>query len=125
MAKKINQETKAAVLAALLAGQGVNEIATQYRIDKATVSRWKKAIPGDQLQQIATKKAEDFGDLLAGYLRETLTTLKAQAIYFRNETWLSKQPAAEVAVLHGVQADKAVRLLEAIERANSEEQQVI
>lgn len=120
MAKACSPETKAAVLAALLAGQGVNEVATQYHIDKATVSRWKKTIPSEQLQQVATKKAEDFGDLLANYLRETLTTLTAQAVYFRDETWLSKQPAADVAVLHGVQTDKAIRLLEAIERANAE-----
>lgn len=118
--KQHSDATKAAVIAALLAGQGVTEVATHYNVDKSLVSRWKAGITPEQRQRIATKKQADFGDLLATYLQETLATLTAQAVFFRNETWLNKQPAADVAVLHGVCADKAIRLLEAIERANAE-----
>lgn len=112
-------DVRASVMAALLAGQGVSEVAEQFKVSKATVSRIKSSISPDRLKQLETKKAEDFGQLLSEYLRETITTLAAQARYFRNETWLAKQPAADVAVLHGVQCDKAIRLLEAIERANT------
>ncbi len=111
-------EVQAAVMAALLAGQGVCEVAEQFKIDKSVVSRIKGKIPNDKLQQLATKKGEDFESLIETYLREVLITLSAQARFFRNETWLSKQPAAELATLHGVQADKAFRLFEAIERAH-------
>jgi transposase len=111
-------DVRAAVMAALLAGQGVSEVAEQFKVSKATVSRIKASISPDRLKQLETKKEEDFGALLSGYLHETIITLTEQARYFRNETWLAKQPAAEVAVLHGVQADKAFRLLEAIEQAN-------
>lgn len=112
-------DVRASVMAALLAGQGVSEVAEQFQVSKATVSRIKASIAPDLLKQLETKKQEDFGDLLADYLRETITTLSAQARHFRNETWLLRQPAADLAVLHGVQTDKALRLLEAIERANA------
>lgn len=113
-----SKETKAAVLAALLAGQGVGEVAKEYKIPKQTVSRWQSELSPDQLGQIGTKRAEVIEELLATYLRETLTTLIAQSRFFRNEKWLTTQPASDLAVLHGVQTDKAIRLLEAIERAN-------
>jgi hypothetical protein len=111
-------EVQAAVMAALLAGQGVCEVAEQFKIDKSVVSRIKGRIPRDKLQQLATKKGEDFESLIETYLREILITLATQAKFFRNETWMEKQPAAELATLHGVQADKAFRLFEAIEQAH-------
>ena len=107
-------------MAALLAGQGVCEVATQFNLDKSIVSRIKASIAPDQLQRLATKKEMDFGTLLAGYLEETIITLREQAKFFRNEEWLSGQSAADLGLLHGIQCDKAIRLLEAIERANSQ-----
>jgi hypothetical protein len=119
--KQLNDDVRAAVMAALLAGQGVCEIAKQFNLSKSTVSEMKKDINPEHFEHLRTKKEEDFGALLKDYLRETIITLRAQAIFFRDETWLKQQPASEVAVLHGVQADKGIRLLEAIERANSVE----
>jgi transposase-like protein len=37
-------ETKAAVMAALLEGQSVPSVAKEYDIPKGTVSNWKKAV---------------------------------------------------------------------------------
>jgi transposase-like protein len=37
-------ETKAAVMAALLEGQSVSSVAKEYDISKVTVSNWKKAV---------------------------------------------------------------------------------
>jgi len=108
-------------MAALLAGQGVCEVAREMKVSEATVSRIKARIPTHQLKELERKKGEDFGDLLVDYLRETIVTLREQAKFFRTQKWLESQSASEAAVLHGVQADKALRLLEAIERANSEE----
>jgi hypothetical protein len=54
------------------------------------------------------------------YLNEALETLAAQQIFFRNPEWLAKQPASDLAVLHGVSADKVIRILEAAENARSE-----
>jgi transcriptional regulator with XRE-family HTH domain len=116
--KQLTDDVRAAVISALLVGQGVAEVAQQFKLSKSTVSELKKGIAPEHFEQLRTKKEEDFGALLAGYLRETITTLSAQARFFRNEKWLQKQSASELAVLHGVCADKAIRLLEAIERAN-------
>lgn len=116
--KPKDDQTRAAILAALMAGQGVTEVSKAFQVSKATVSRLKASLSNENLKLLETKKQNDFGELLAEYLRETLVTLTAQARVFRDENWLKQQPAGELAVLHGVQTDKAIRLLEAIERAN-------
>lgn len=117
--KKHSDEVQAQVMAALLAGQGVSEVATQYKLDKSIVSRLKSRIPADKLQQVATKKGEEIESLLFGYLTETLTTLKEQAVIAREREYVIKQPAGELAVLHGVMADKSIRLLEALHQASA------
>ncbi len=114
MRHNYSEETKAAVMAALLSGQSVGQVAREYHIPKGTVSGWKKvAIPND-----ATQK-KDIGVLLLAYLETNLETLRAQAEHFRDFKWLTKQNAADLAVLHGVMTDKAIRLLEAMSNANS------
>jgi hypothetical protein len=44
-----------------------------------------------------------------------LETLEAQARAFRDPAYLARQPAGELAVLHGVLADKLIRILSAFE----------
>lgn len=105
-------------MAALLAGQGVSEVAKEYNLDKSVVSRWRTAMPDDQLQQVATKKGDRIESLLYEYLTSTLETLTKQSEIVGEREYVTKQPAGELAVLHGVMADKAIRLLEAAERAS-------
>jgi hypothetical protein len=62
----------------------------------------------------ATSKKERIGALLLDYLVSTLETLKAQQVVFADRAWLEKQSASEVAILHGVLADKSIRLLEGL-----------
>ncbi|HEY3281410.1 MAG TPA: hypothetical protein VGN26_03985 [Armatimonadota bacterium] len=115
-------EVKAAVMAALMAGQGICEVAKRYGIDKSTCSRWRAEQP-EALQHVATQKAERADELLFTYLEETLTTLAVQARHFRDPAWLKEQHASELAILHGVQTDKAIRLLEALQRGAEEGEQ--
>lgn len=115
--KRHSDEIRAQVMAALLAGQGITEVASQYSLDVSVVSRWRAGISTQDLQAIATKKGEQIEDLLFGYLTETIVTLKEQAIVVREREYIIKQPADSLAVLHGVMADKSIRLLEAVERA--------
>lgn len=114
-----DSDTKAAVMAALLTGQGVNEIAAQYKVPKQTVSRWKDELPAGQ---IGTKKDRIDG-LLLGYLESNLETLRIQSEFFRDKAWLEKQGAGEAAVLHGVLTDKSVRLLEALNAGQQRQQE--
>jgi len=103
---------KAQVLAALLTGQGAEKVAEQYKIPVGTAKSWKAKAKGPG--GVATLKKEEIGELLLGYLAVSLATLKKQAEFFADETWLRKQEASSVAVLHGVLADKTIRLLEAL-----------
>ena len=51
--KSHNPDLQAQVMAALLAGQGVNEVARAFNLDPSVVSRWRQRLPPDQLQQLA------------------------------------------------------------------------
>jgi len=106
-------------MAALLAGQGIQEVAKQYKIPEGTIKAWRaRAKDASQVAAVAAGKKEEIGELLLEYLRTNLRTLKAQTIVFSDPLWLAKQDAGEVAVLHGVMTDKAIRLLEALSRAD-------
>lgn len=122
---KYSDETKAAVMASLLAGQSVSSVAREYEIPKGTVSGWKakanNIVDGDGVGEKATQKKDKIGDLLLEYLITSLESLTAQARVFGDERWIAKQGAADIAVLHGVSTDKVIRLLEAIARSASAE----
>jgi len=115
---KYDDDTKAAVMAALLQGQSVTSVSKEYDIPKGTVSGWKSKAEdaaGDSLEQMPTQKRDsEVGKLLIQYLQTNLDALQEQAEQFSDREWLQKQSAAEVATLHGVMTDKAVRLLEAL-----------
>ena len=112
-----SDQTKAAVLAALLQGQSISSVARDYDIPKGTVSGWKRQAGIDAIP-VATQKQIDLGEFVVAYLTEALTTIRAQAVQFRDPAWLAQQPAADAAVLHGVMVDKAIRLLEALSPAD-------
>ena len=115
--RKYSDETKAAVMAALLAGQSVREVAREYQIPVGTVKNWSASkVQPDAVTGATVKK--EIGDLILDYLHKLLVTLAIQAEVFRDEEWLRKQPASEAAVLHGVLADKGIRLLEALAGEN-------
>ena len=112
-------EKKAAAMAALLSGQSVGAVAKEYEIPVGTVKGWKrKARQEVGGQPVASPKKEEIGELLVAYLDANLRSLKAQAEVFADKEWLKEQSADELAVLHGVQTDKAIRLLEAMSRVN-------
>lgn len=114
-------EVKAAVMSALLAGQSVTEIASEYKIPASTIRSWKsRQVNGEAVASVATQKREEIGDLLLDYLRTMLKTLRTQAEHFGDKEWLKDQGANELAVLHGVSTDKAIRLLEALSESGTE-----
>lgn len=117
--KKHSDEIQAQVMASLLAGQGVNEIAAEYNLPESTVREWRSTLTPEQVAELRAKKGEQVESLLFGYLTQILTTLKAQAEVASEREYILKQPADSLAVLHGVMADKGIRLLEAAERARA------
>ena len=110
-----SDQIKAQALAALLAGQTPAQVSALFGIPVGTLRSWKsRQLRGEGVATVATEKRERIGALLLEYLEINLETLKVQQIAFRNEEWLIKQSASEVAVLHGVSFDKAIRLLEGL-----------
>jgi hypothetical protein len=117
--KRIPDSTRAAVVAALLEGQAVTKVADDYKIDKATVSRLKKAIPAELLQEVATKKEIDIAGKIADHLNASFEALTNILAVTKDAAWLNKQNASDLATFSGVTADKVFRVLEAIENAQS------
>jgi transposase-like protein len=119
MAKAISTETRAAAMAALLAGQGVNDVAREYHLGKATVSRLRSELLPEQLEQMKTQKHETLDDLILANLEANIRATTAIAEEVRKPEYLAKQPASDLAVLFGVMSDKQIRLLEAAQRGPS------
>lgn len=109
--REYSPEEKAAVMAALLAGQSVSQAAATYRIPRGTIAAWSGEV---RRMQTDPNTKKDIGDLLVRYLESNLQALTAQMEVFSDRKWLEKQSASEVGVLHGILADKAIRLLEAL-----------
>ena len=118
--KRHSDETRAAVMGALLAGQGVTEVARQYHIDHSIVSRWKQKIPSTQLHEIARKRGDEFTELLSNAIVEIFKTLAFSVRFVRTAdgiAWIKSSSPAEVATFIGVATDKGIRLLEAASQA--------
>jgi transposase-like protein len=115
MGRTYSEEQRGAVMAALLTGQSVSSVARDYKIPKGTVSEWRQKVAqfvgGSEFTD--PKKAE-MGALVLAYLGEALQTLRKQVAAVGDEKYIKRQPASEIAVLHGVIADKTIRLLEAL-----------
>lgn len=110
-----SEQLKAQALALLMAGEAPARVAATLGIPIGTLKSWKsRQRNGEGVATVATEKRERIGELLLDYLEVTLETLKQQQLVFRDVDWLKKQSAAEVAVLHGVGVDKAIRLLEGL-----------
>lgn len=107
-------ETKAAVLAAVLSGMAIAQAAREYKVGRSTIRMWRREA-GQSPALISTEKKADLGALIADYLRAGLGALEAQARVFADPEWIKAQPAGELAILHGVLADKLTRVLTALE----------
>lgn len=110
--KAHDPETKAAVIAALLAGQGVTQIATQYGLAKSLISGWKAELSEEQIAQVRTEKKERLVDLIQDHLTASLKGATKIAGQADNDVWRDKQSAENLAVFYGVLSDKAIRLVE-------------
>ena len=116
------EQERAAVLAALLSGQSVRQVARTFKVSRDTVRRWRVAAGLTEVSPLVDhQKREEIDGLVGDVLRTILTTLQVQAEQFGDKAWLKTQSASELAVLFGVMADKAFRILEAAESASEQE----
>lgn len=118
--KRHGDETKAAVIAALLAGQSVSQVARDYSVSRRAVQIWRDSA-GVNRPPVSQEKQDEIGELVGNALRSFLVTVSVLSERTHDETWFREQSAADIAVLVGVLTDKAVRILEAVESAGSEQ----
>jgi hypothetical protein len=94
----------------------VAEVARQMNLPQTTVSTYKAEIPPEKFVELRSKKGEILDEMVFDYMKTGLAALQKQAEIASDPAYIQKQPAGELATLHGVMADKLVRLLEATTR---------
>lgn len=116
----IPDEVKAAAMADLLL-MSPAAVAAKYGLKPATVRAWKsmesaaQALAALPEPGVITLKKHRVTALMLEYLEASLNALTAQAYVASDPEYINKQPASELAILHGVIADKSVRLVEALQ----------
>ena len=99
-------------MADLALGMSTWQVAAKYQVDQKTVRNWRaRHLPESSK---SSQNNVDVGELIAAYIAEGITTLAAQARHFRDPDWLVAQNAKDLAINHGVLADKLIRVLAAL-----------
>ncbi len=106
-----SDETKAQVMAALLTGQAIAKVASDYKIPYSTVGTWAKDVKG-LIRESSIQKRERIGELVVDNVEAALEATKALAHVFADAIWIRQQEASQLAVLYGILSDKTVRVLE-------------
>jgi hypothetical protein len=99
-------------------------VAAKYGLKAATVRQWKsRELPAlmDVDVALVTRKKQRVGVLMLEYLEANLNALVAQSYVAADPNYIARQPANELAILHGVLADKSVRLVEALQSGGQPE----
>lgn len=115
----IPDDVRAAVLADLLI-LNPSAVAAKHGLKRATVYKIRErndAIIKPQAAELSTVvelKKQRVAALAMEYLDANLNALTAQAYVAADPNYINRQPAGELAILHGVLADKSIRLLEAL-----------
>jgi len=124
MTREYTPEVKAAVMAALLAGQSVSSLAKEYDLPKGTVSGWRRqaeTVAANGVATVATQKKQDqINDLILDLIISQLKSQIAMSDHSGDKKWLFTQEASALAMLLGVGNDKVFRLLQALNNERSE-----
>jgi Transposase len=107
-------ETRAAVVAAVLAGESVNKVSKRFGIGRATIVHWRDLAERPPASPALQQKKEALGEQVYGLLEDSIAALRFQLRATSNEAWIRAQSADQLAIFYGVLADKAIRLLAAI-----------
>ncbi len=107
------RQQKAEAIAAFFTGESITSVAARMGVPFSTAAGWKNSA-NTAADVIGEQQKDELGELVTEYVREGLSTLRLQAREFSQHGWLERQNAADVAILHGVLADKITRVLSAI-----------
>jgi len=113
---------KPQIIASLAAGMTQRQVAKEYNVPSGTVAT---LAAGAKAVVIVKEKRDEIGEQVAAYIATTLDTLRTQSLYFGERPFLDDPKktgnASQLAILHGVLADKLVRILGALRRTPDDE----
>lgn len=118
--EKPSEAVKAAVLAALLLGQPMVEVAAQYGLEYHTVANWKCRF--DLTSPV--NRRDRLTDMLIDFVEQELVSLTSISITTRDEEWLLAQNASDLAHYVSVKEDRLLTLLQAYGKASTAIQEV-
>jgi len=113
MALPFKPEIKASIIQRMKDGEDVSSLAREFRILPSTIRNWLKAEQLDLNGMRGRENGQVLDEAIFDYVVTALECLTIQAQVFSDESYLKTQSAESNAVLHGVVADKAIRILEA------------
>jgi len=114
--KRSDAEIRAAVMAALLLGRPVAEVAREHKLPYTTVKAWAEGM-GEELQGA---RQEVIGDLLSRYLVQGFEALNAITEHLGNPEWLMKQNARDLAKVHEVLFDQMMRTIQMLQASGQD-----
>lgn len=110
---KIDPQTKAEIIAALLAGVGVCELERRTNISKASISKIKRELESDNQTLVDEDIKDRIDDLLINSLKVHLHGMENIARIATDEAYAKTQRAGDLAELHAELRTWSVLLLEA------------
>jgi transposase-like protein len=110
---KITPQMRADIIAQLIVGNGVNEVARQHQISKAAVSKIKSELDDDSKKLIPSNSDERIEDLLVDSLKHHLKALNKIAQVAQDEIYILNQSAGQIADLHQQLASWSLQILSA------------
>ncbi len=126
-------EVKASVLAAVMAGAAMSDVARQFSLPRQTVLRWKNESwrdrgAQDDVSVVSTAHEDEMRRLQlrcrclsAELLAVGLESVKAQLKAYSCTDWLRQQTAEGAAELLGATTDTVLRIAEAVQPPDAED----
>lgn len=118
---KTPPEVVAHIIGAYLSGQFQNnyEIAIHIGTSESNVKKIIQAIPPEYVTLKDAAVNAEIANAVVDFIKDGFKSLRAIDEHIQDKTWLMNQSAAEIATLYGVKADKLMKIMELIERANT------
>lgn len=147
-------KVKARAIALRLSGKSIGQTADELGLTKSTVANWEGAVQkalaevenntpstvsntAPQVQILANREPEististesgtqkrSRAELLGDLIDAQLEALIAQLHHSKDKEWLKRQSADGLALLFGIQMDKAVKMLEIMERSRAQREKL-
>lgn len=108
---KYSDETKAAVMTALLAGQSVSKVAEEFDIPRSTVGNWSAKLNKAGIPVVPDEKKTEIGERLVELVHKMIDAQFAVLEVMTEKDYLRKQDLSELALSFGVNNDKLDRIL--------------